>query len=187
MNWEAVTAISTAGTGLVILLTVVFAAKQVQAMNEQSKAFAAQLEHLRLATQLDGTLAIFDELLSPELMVAYRFVMNEYGERMKDPRFHAEALEDAPDLDVHQERKMLRHMERVATLIKNELLDARVLLDYASDFIILNWEKLEPLVLEHRQVTGSAGLWRKFEFIAMKARLLKEAQEASALGRAEPS
>lgn len=67
---------------------------------------------------------------------------------MKDPQFHAEALEDAPDPEVHQERKILRHMERVATLIKNEFLDAHVLLDYASEFITLNWQQLEPLVLE---------------------------------------
>jgi hypothetical protein len=60
-------------------------------------------------------------------------------------------------------------MERVATLIKNDLLDARVLLDHASDFIILNWEALEPLVLDHRRVTGSMGLW-EIEFIARKAR-----------------
>jgi hypothetical protein len=28
---------------------------------------------------------IFDELFSPEFMAAYRFVMKEYDERMKEP------------------------------------------------------------------------------------------------------
>ncbi|HEX3671096.1 MAG TPA: DUF4760 domain-containing protein, partial [Candidatus Cybelea sp.] len=144
----------------------------------------AQLEHLRLATQLDGTLAIFDELFSPELIAAYRFVMTEYDERMKDPQFHAEALENAPDPEVHLERKILRHMERVGTLIANELLDARVLIDYASSYIVLNWEKLEPLVLEHRRVSNSPGLWEKFELLALKSRLVDDARAA---GEGEPT
>jgi len=169
MNWEALTAISTAFTALVFLLTVVFAARQVAAMNEQSKALGAQLEHLRRATQLDGTLAVFEELFSPDVQDAYRFVMTEFEERMKDEPYHAEALARAPNPAVHKEMVILRHLERIGTLIKNDLLDAEVLLDFAGFFIQECWTKVKPLALEQRRVRGVNELWENFEFIATRA------------------
>jgi len=169
MNWEALTAVSTAFTGLVILATVVYAARQVRALNEQSRALGAQLEHLRRATQLDGTLAVFDELFSPDLTDAYRFIMTDFDERMKDERFHAEALERAPSTDVHKELYMLRHMERIGTLIKNDLLGAEALFDFANAFIRDNWRKLKPLALEQRRYFGEERLWENFEFMATQA------------------
>jgi len=125
MNWEAVGAISTAFTGLVILVTAIYAARQVQALNEQSRALGTQIEHLRRATQLDGTLAVFEEIFSPNFLGAYRFVMHEFDERMKDDDFHAAALAPAPDDETHKELQILRHMERIGTLIKNDLLEQR--------------------------------------------------------------
>jgi hypothetical protein len=169
MNWEALTALSTAFTGLVILLTVIFAARQVRALNEQSQALSAQLEHLRRATQLEGTLAVFDELFSADLLNAYRFVMTEFQERMRDEAFREEALERAPDTHVHREIYIFRHMERIGTLVKNELLDANALLDLAGFFIQELWERLAPLALEQRQRYGNARLWENFEFIAHEA------------------
>ena len=187
MNWEALTAISTAFTGLVILLTVVFAARQVKAMNEQSKALSAQLEHLRRATQLDGTLAIFEELMAPELLAASRFVLTEYEERMNDPQFHAEALGRSPDPETHQQVKVLRHFERIATLIKNDLLDADVLLDFANAFILDHWIVLAPLVREQRTTFGLNGLWENFEFISREAARSLPGTRLAALANADGS
>ena len=169
MNWEALTAISTAFTGVVILLTVVFAARQVKVLNEQSKAMSAQLEHLRRATQLAGTLAIFDEIMTPEIADATRFVQNEFVERMKDERFHAEALERAPDWTVHKEVYIFRHFERIGTLIKNGLVDSDVLLDFMGLFIRDHWSRLGPLALEQRKMRGEPSLWENFEYLAALA------------------
>lgn len=170
MNWEALTSVSTAFTGLIFLLTVIYAARQVRALNDQSKALGAQLEHLRRATQLQGTLAVFDELFSPDLQHAYRFVMTEFQDRMQDATFRQEALARAPDMQAHQETYILRHMERIGTLVKNELLDADALLDFAGFFIIELWEKLGPLALEQRALYGNDRLWENFQFIADQAR-----------------
>jgi hypothetical protein len=170
MNWEAVTALSTAFTGLVILLTVIFAARQVRALNDQSKALGAQLEHLRRATQLDGTLAVFDELFSSELQSAYRFVMTEFDQRMKDETYHGEALERAPNPETHKEIHLMRHFERIGTLVKNDLLDACALFDFAGFFIQEVWGKLEPLMMEERRYYGNDRLWENFEYLARKAK-----------------
>lgn len=178
MNWEALTAISTAFTGLVILLTVLFAARQVRALNEQSNAMSAQLEHLRRATQLTGTLAIFDEIMTHEIADATRFMLTEFEAKMRDERFHAEALERAPDHGVHKEVYILRHFERIGTLVKNGLVDADVLVDFMALFIKEHWRLLRPLVLEQRNLYGQS-LWENFEHLAMRA----EAESAGKIQR----
>ena len=53
--------------------------------------------------------------------------------------------------------------------MKNELLDAEALLDFAGFFIRELWDKLGPLALEQRQRFGNERLWENFEFIALKA------------------
>jgi len=168
VNWEAVTAISTAFTGLVILLTVIFAARQVRALNEQSKAMSAQIDHLRRATQLTGTLAIFDEIMTESIADAARFVHTEFPERMKDERFHADALSRTPDYTVHKEVYILRHFERIGTLVKNGLVDSDVLLDFMGLFIRAHWQALAPLAREQRKLYGPS-LWENFEYLASVA------------------
>jgi hypothetical protein len=166
MNWEALSAISTASTALVILATAIYAARQVVALN-------AQIEHLRRATLLDGTLAIFDEIFSAEYMTGYQFVMTEFEERMKDETFRAEALSVAPNVEVHKERLFLRHMERIGTLIKSDLLDGDTLFDFAGPVIEQSWEKLRPFAIEQRHALNDDQLWENFEFIATEARLTR--------------
>jgi hypothetical protein len=175
MNWEALTAISTAFTGLLILLTLIYAARQVRAMNRQSIALADQLDHLRRATQLDGTLAVFDELFTPDLQAAYRFVINELRERMQDEQFRSEALARAPNTDAHKEVLVLRHMERVGTLIKNDLLDPGALFDFAGFFIQESWAVLKPIALEQRRNFGEERLWENFEYMATEAAKWRDA------------
>jgi len=185
MNWEAVGAISTAFTGLVILVTAIYAARQVQALNEQSRALGTQIEHLRRATQLDGTLAVFEEIFSTNFLGAYRFVMHEFDERMKDDDFHAAALAPAPDDETHKELQILRHMERIGTLIKNDLLEADVILDFASSVIWACWEKLEPLVIEQRRAFGGPFLWENFEYIAKKSRVFDSSKATKGMNSAQ--
>lgn len=169
MTWEAVTALSTAFTGLVILLTVIFAARQVRALNEQSKAMTAQIDHLRRSTQLSGTLAVFDEMFSPELRGSYRFILYEFEERMKDETFHAEALQRAPDPQIHMEVYTLRHLERIGTLIKNGLLDSDAILDFACAWLSECWDRLGSLVREQRSLHNNPFLWENFEYLATAA------------------
>ncbi|HMD02517.1 MAG TPA: hypothetical protein VKG44_06070 [Candidatus Baltobacteraceae bacterium] len=59
ISWEAVTAIATAVTAIVIAATVAVGYRQI-------RLAAAQVEHLRRSTQLDGTMKVFSELGTPE-------------------------------------------------------------------------------------------------------------------------
>jgi hypothetical protein len=170
MNWEALSAVSTALTALVIFITAIYAAKQVNAMNSQSRALTAQLEHLRRATLLEGTLAVFEQLFSPDLLDSYRFVVKEFAACMKDDAYRRDAIDGLMDPETHKEVRMLRQMERIGTLIKNDLLDAEILLDFADEMFISSWSQLEPLALEQRRAENMSTLWENYEYLSRKAK-----------------
>ena len=77
LTWEAVTAISTALTAIVIAATVAVGYRQIRLANEQ-------LEHFRRSTQLDGTMKVFAELGTPEMRAARLFVEKQLAQRMQD-------------------------------------------------------------------------------------------------------
>jgi hypothetical protein len=83
MSWEAITAIGSIGTGVVIFLTVIFARRQVELTRQQ-------LHQLRQATQLEGAIAIYAELESQRVEAARMFVLLELPAKMKDPVFRDE-------------------------------------------------------------------------------------------------
>ena len=59
LSWDALTALSTAVTALVIGVTAVVGYRQI-------RLAGAQLEHLRRTTQLQGTMVVFDEMTSAQ-------------------------------------------------------------------------------------------------------------------------
>lgn len=149
MNWEAITAIGTVFTGLVILVTVIFARHE--------------LEQLRRATQLEGATAVFAELDSPRLIEAQRFVRDELVERMKDERFRNEVrFVGLMSEDQHKELIVLRFFERVGVYTNRGLLDHEVVYGLMSGRIRFAWTSLGNVVSIHRDALGP-GLWTNFE------------------------
>jgi hypothetical protein len=139
LTWEAVTAISTAVTAIVIAATVVVGYRQI-------RVAADQLDHLRSATQLDGTLEIFKELDSPEFRAARLFVERELTERLKDERFRDEIATlsmQALDEDVHKELLVTATFEKIGTYARHGLLDTVLIADNCGPLIREMWEKLE--------------------------------------------
>jgi hypothetical protein len=150
--WEAITAVSTAVTALVIGATAVVGYRQ--------------LKHLRQATQLEGTLKIFDELNDEELRDARRFVLTDLHDKMQDPKFRAEiAAVGLTDEHVHRELQVLRAFEKVGTYVRYKFIDPEMICDYAGPWVRGTWEVLEDLsiIAEHRRNFGGAALWENFE------------------------
>ena len=163
MNWEAVAAISTAFTGLVILASALAAVREVRIAGEHSRATRAQLEHLRKATQFEGALAVFAELDTPFQMHARRFVQFELCERMKDDRFREEvALIAGADEMEHKELTVLRCFERIGTYVRKGWVDSDVVYMVAAGRVIVTWRALEEVVAIHRAVAGRT-FWENYE------------------------
>jgi hypothetical protein len=162
INWEAVTAVSTAFTGLVIFFTVIFARHQLHLTRQQ-------LEQLRKSSQLEGAVAIFADIDGPKVENARQFVLHELGKRMQDPQFRLELqLIALVDETVHKELIVLRAYERVGAYVDEGLIDAEVVYLGAIGRIISTWMALKDVVAVHRQLAPWA--WMSYEHLADGAR-----------------
>jgi hypothetical protein len=162
MNWEAVTALSTAFTGLVIFFTVLFARHQLHLTRQQ-------LEQLRKSSQLEGAVAIFADIDGPKVEDARQFVLHELSRRMQDPKFREELqLLALVDETVHKELIVLRAYERVGAYVDEGLIDAEVVYLGAVGRIMSTWMALKDVVAIHRQLAPWA--WISYEHLADRAR-----------------
>jgi hypothetical protein len=165
MNWEAVAAVSTAFTGLVILVTALAAMREVRIAAEHSRSTRDQLEHLRKATQFEGALAVFAELDTPFQVNARHFVQFELENRMQDEQFREEvALIAGADELEHKELTVLRCFERIGTYAKKGWVDEDVVYMVASGRVVVTWRALEEVVAIHRSVAGPM-FWDNYEHL----------------------
>jgi hypothetical protein len=166
VSWEAVTALSTALTALVIAATVIVGYRQL-------RLTGSQIEHLRRATQLEGTLKIFDELDSAKLRDAWRFVLTELPMRMRDPIFRSEVSGVGLASEAkHKELYVLREFEKVGTYVNQGLIDGDLVYDYFLPPIMISWEVLDELgiVPRQREAMGEPKLWENFEKLYLGGR-----------------
>jgi hypothetical protein len=147
MNWEAVTAIGTVFTGLVILFTVILGGRQ--------------LDHLRRATQLEGATAVFAELESARFVEAQRFVREELAAHLKDRQFRDEARLIGFGNEIqHKELIVLRFFERIGLYTNAGLLDKEIVYGMMSGRVVAAWYALRDVVAIHRE---EALMWPNFE------------------------
>jgi hypothetical protein len=137
-SWDALTAISTAVTAVVIAATVAVGYRQIRLAGDQ-------LEHLRRSAQFDGTLKIFAELDNLDFRAACTFVENELPRRMLDPHFREELLLPFTALDEtrHKELRVAFMFEKVGTYARHGLLDTVLVADNCGPLIRRMWEDFE--------------------------------------------
>lgn len=157
--WEAVSALAGLLSTLAVLAAVLVAVRQV-------RVGAQQVDHLRRATQLDGTMKIFELLNSREQQRARRFINIELEELLEDPAFRADVVLAgmAEDPEKHPEMNALRLMEMIGIYVKYDLLDADIVFDYWIPAVVDSWERLESLgVIEMQRTKWGPALWENFE------------------------
>jgi len=153
MRWEAVSAISSLVTGIVILLTVVFAARQVRILS-------AQTEDLHRAAQFDGMLRIFDRLKTPEFAASRLYILSELPARLNTPEFF-EALKE----NVTREPwyPALSTLEEVGVFIHFGYLEGPpYYYTYGSNILSL-WPTLKRLIELHRIARDNPYAWKDTE------------------------
>ena len=153
MNWEALSAIGSIVSAVVIAVTVIMAARQVRVTTDQVRLTNAQLDHLRRTTQLEGAMKIFDEITTPEFREAVRFVVHDLRERMKDETFKAEVrFPESADDASHKENVVHRMFERVGAYVKQGLLDGEILYTVNPMAILSTWENMAEVIAIQREV-----------------------------------
>lgn len=119
MNWEALSAIATAFTGIVIMLTVIVGARQAHVALEQ-------IQETHRATQLDGMMRIFEKFDDPKFVSARQYVMTKLADRMAEPDFE-EYMRTTPALE-YPWIYALGTLERMGVFIKTGLAGGRAVL-----------------------------------------------------------
>ena len=151
MSWEALTALSTAFTGLVILFTVLVGWHQMRVAAEQS------LQAHR-ATQLDGMMRIFDQFDAAAFIDARRYIMTELAAAMERPDF--DELLGQPQTPW---MPALRTLERMGVYIKMGLLDAEPFYYHVGFPIMMLTRRLQPLIERQRVLMDNPYLWKDTE------------------------
>ena len=156
--WEALTALGTLLTALIILVTVVVGVRQLRNANDQ-------LQHLRNTSLLEATMTIFSRQRDLTYVAAEEFVYAEMPARWQDDEFRKEAMLGfrSRDLDVRKCLAVLKSYEEIGTFAKNGLLDGTVLIDIMSPGILRLWENLWPLVASHRERSPKS--WENFGYL----------------------
>jgi len=157
MNWEALAAIGS------ILSAVVIAVSAVNALH--------QVNQLRRAAQLDGSMRIFAEFISQEFITARNFVLSQIPQKLQDPAFVDELRSYRyVDLEQHPEYRVLYFLQLVGTLVEQQLVDGPGVFQFAQYSIIKSWEALEPIVRIQRESTNNPFMWRGADFLYENAK-----------------
>lgn len=151
MTWEAVTAVTSAITTLVLIVTVIMASRQVQL--------------LRRSTQLDGLIRILEEMDDPALIAAYHFVLDQLPARMQDATFRQSVVDGKTDESIQQYLPILRFFEKVGSFVKFGLLEPEAVYCQAGSTAVKMWNALQEVIACDR-ARGGPGVWDGFETLA---------------------
>jgi len=164
LDWEAVAGIASVLSSVAVLAAIVVGIRQV-------RVGASQVEHLRRATQLEGTMKIFEMLGSAEQFDARRFIVQgELATALADPGYRAELPLMSFAQRPHPELTILRLMEMIGVYVKHGLLDEGILFDFWSPPIVVVWPMLVKLgvIPAHRAAVGPL-IWENAEYLYDRA------------------
>lgn len=151
MTWEALTAVASAITTVVLVATVIMAGHQVRL--------------LRRSTQLDGLMRVLDEMDDPVQAASYRFVLDEFPAKMREPVFRQRVIEGQTDASVHRYLPALWFYEKVGSLVKFGLIDPDAVYCQAGARAVKVWNALQEVIASDR-ARGGPGVWDGFEVLA---------------------
>ena len=154
MPWEALTAIGT------ILSAVIIGVSAVVAI--------AQIRHLRAAAALQGFLELMTEAGGPRIGQANAFVENELPERLKDEAYRRELAEGKFDTEKHPELVIGSLWERIGALIHFKYIDEDLFIDFVGEVCQHQWHLLREVAELRRK--NNPLIWERFEELAERCR-----------------
>jgi len=146
MSWEALTAVGTLGSALVVAVA--------------AGAAVLQIRHLRAANQLEAILKIYDTFNSNEMVVARRFCLNELPRALAPESSYA-----APPQDIDPRVLLVGNFfNEIGALVVDGFLDERLVWPLVPTAGRL-WLVLSRLAHEWRRQRPDP-VWADFEYIA---------------------
>ena len=154
MAWEIVSTLASVVTTLVIAATAI--------------AAVIQIRQLKLATQLEGFLALHREFQSPEMYLAREYVAQELPRKLEDDAYRDELQTGVAFTQNHPELLLGNFWEKVGTLVRTGMLDPNLYLETGAYRCLEARRQLE-VVVELRRRTEPLQ-WAGFDHIAALSR-----------------
>jgi hypothetical protein len=155
MDWNAVSALSSLATFLVVAASAV--------------AAIFQLRHIRAANQITASLELMSRVSSAEFQRVIQYVFHgELDRKLEDPAYRAELLKTPVDLARHPEASLLATWEQMGSIIKLGLTSEEAFMDTTSTQCIAAWNKLGPVIAYIRRVRGPQ-VYDNFEWLASRS------------------
>ena len=155
MEWNAVSALSTLATFLVVAASAI--------------AALLQLRHIRAANQITASLALINRISTPEFQRMLQFVFHgELDRALEDPKYRAGLLKTPVDLANHPEASLLAYWEQMGSIIKLGLTSEAAFMDTTSSQCIAAWNKLAPVIALVRRVRGPQ-IYDNFEWLTSRS------------------
>lgn len=151
MTLEAVNAIASIGTFVVIAATAI--------------AAIVQLRHMRASNQITAINEVRHLTNSDSFTDARTFIVERLPELVKDPEFRKRMYLQPTPTDLRALNTFADAYEMVGSLVKNGLLDKDVVCDLFAWNVVGGWRRLAPVTSARRHVLGSA-VWENFEYLA---------------------
>src|SRR5579872_1295565 len=155
MDWNAVSALSSLATFLVVAASAL--------------AALLQLRHIRAANQITASLELMTRVSNPEFQRVLQYVFHgELDRKLEDPEYRAELLKTPVDLARHPEASLLATWEQMGSIIKLGLTSEAAFMDTTSMQCIAAWNKLVPVIAFIRRARGSQ-VYDNFEWLASRS------------------
>ncbi len=151
MSPEWVTAISSAGTFVVIAAS--------------ATAALLQLRHMRSGNQIAAYNECRETMDSPEFRAALDFIRNELPVRLRDPSVLNTLVETGLANEYAAIRMVGNVFETMGLFVKTGMMDQRIACELWSGIVLQTWDTLRPLTAAVR-ARGAAGIWVNFEYMA---------------------
>ena len=165
MTWEAVTALATLASAIVVAVAAI--------------AAVVQIRHLRSGNQLEATLHIYDTFNGREMLAARAYCLYEFPDALEREGALAEILEGKLDLRV---TLVANFHNTIGALVVDGFLDERLMWPLIPITARL-WGILAPLAAALRR-TRDDPVWADFEFLAS---LQERLTRGTYIGRYPPS
>lgn len=143
MDWNEVTAIATAASSVIIIVSVVF--------------LIIQIIELRRATQAQTFATALEKLQNEEIRAARRTVF-----QLKDKN----CVNWSED-EIKEAEKVCHTYDSVAIMVRNKLLPITIIENWKYS-LTHSWEILSPLITKYRNERPHPELWENFEWLATR-------------------
>lgn len=158
MSPEWLTAVTSAGTFIVIAASAV--------------AALLQIRYLRSSNQIVTLTEMRQTMDSPPFQAALAFVMEELPERLKDPElrriFLARAAQGQRPFPAGFEsvRSVANFFTNIGILVRTGIVDGATVCYLWHDAVLRAWRGIAPVKANYRALTGEDP-WQNFEYLAV--------------------